>query len=298
DSPVMDEVYSYAEMAMEESKIDRNPSYTFFHPRMKVTQDRRLAIEEGLAGDLTKNGFYYSLQPQIDGDSGEVVGTEVLSRWAHPELGELSLVEFMQEAEETGDIVRLSGHLLREAFTQIKNWENRYGWKQRTAINMTSSLLSNTDFFDRFIALMDEYEIDPAFIEIEITEQAELTYSPKTLENLLLCKSKGISIAIDDFGTGFSMIAYLTQFPINKIKIDRSFVQKIGQDHKSEAVLKSLIHLAKSIECELLAEGVERTEEADFLRANGCTIYQGYLYDKPMRADDFEKKYIKARHRF
>jgi len=298
DSPVMDEVYSYAEMAMEESKIDRNPSYTFFHPRMKVTQDRRLAIEEGLAGDLTKNGFYYSLQPQIDGVSGEVVGTEVLSRWAHPELGELSPLEFIQVAEETGDIVRLTGHLLREVFTQIKNWENRYGWKQRTAINMTSSLLSNTDFFDRFIALMDEYEIDPAFIEIEITEQAELTYSPKTLENLLLCKSKGISIAIDDFGTGFSMIAYLTQFPINKIKIDRSFVQKIGQDHKSEAVLKSLIHLAKSIECELLAEGVERTEEADFLRANGCTIYQGYLYDKPMRADDFEKKYIKARHRF
>ena len=298
DSPKMDEVYSYAEMAMEESKIMRNFSYTFFHPRMKITRDRRLAIEESLAGDLTENGFYYTLQPQIDGVSGEIVGAEVLSRWAHPELGELSPLEFIQVAEETGDIVRLTGHLLREVFAQIKNWENGYGWKLRTAINMTPSLLSNADFFDRFIALMDHYEIDPAFIEIEITEQAELTYSPKTLENLLLCKSKGISIAIDDFGTGFSMIAYLTQFPINKIKIDRSFVQKIGQDRKSEAVLKSLIHLAKSIECELLAEGVERTEEADFLRTNDCHIYQGYLYDRPLKVADFEAKYVKAGHKF
>lgn len=298
DSPVMDEVYSYAEMAMEESKIIRNPSYTFFHPRMKNARDRRLAIEEALAGDLTENGFYYTLQPQIDGVSGEIVGTEVLSRWVHPELGELSPLEFIQVAEETGDIVRLTGHLLREVFTQIKDWENGYGWKLRTAINMTPSLLSNADFFNRFIALMDQYEIDPASIEIEITEQAELTYSPKTLENLLLCKSKGISIAIDDFGTGFSMIAYLTQFPINKIKIDRSFVQKIGQDHKSEAVLKSLIHLAKSIECELLAEGVERTEEAEFLRDNGCSIYQGYLYDKPLKVADFEAKYLQGKYRF
>ena len=163
---------------------------------------------------------------------------------------------------------------------------------------MTPSLLANPDFFDDFFQLIDQYGVDPKLIEIEITEQAELTYSDRTLENLKLCESKGISIAIDDFGTGFSMIAYLTHYPISKIKVDRFFVQKIGQDKKSEAVLTSLIHLAKSIECELLAEGVERPEEVAFLSANDCTLYQGYLFDKPMNLQEFEDKYLKQNHRY
>lgn len=298
DAQTMDELLSYAEIAMCEARNVRGSSYTFFRPQMKTLRNRRSVIEDGLTGDLKTNGFYYTLQPQIDGDSGKIIGAEVLSRWVHPELGELSPPEFIQVAEETGNIISLTSHLLIEVFTQIKDWEKRFGWNLRTAINMTPSLISNPNFFDSFFELMDQYNINPKLIEIEITEQAELTYSPKTLENLLLCKSKGISIAIDDFGTGFSMIAYLTHFPINKIKIDRSFIQRIGQDRKSEAVLKSLIHLAKSIECELLAEGVERMEEADFLRANDCSIFQGYLYDKPLKATDFEQKYILASHKF
>lgn len=298
DAQTIDELFSYAEIAMSETKNVRGSSHAFFRPKMKTMRNRSSVIQEGLAGDLKANGFYYTMQPQIDGNSGNIVGVEVLSRWAHPVLGELSPLEFIQMAEETGTIISLTTHLLREVFTQIKDWEDRFGWNLRTAINMTPSLISNPEFFDNFFELMDQYRIDPNLIEIEITEQAELTYSPKTLENLLLCKSKGISIAIDDFGTGFSMIAYLTHFPINKIKIDRSFVQRIGQDRKSEAVLKSLIHLAKSIECELLAEGVERMEEADFLRANECSIFQGYFYDKPMKINDFEAKYLLAEHKF
>src|SRR5690606_34015038 len=115
---------------------------------------------------------------------------------------------------------------------------------------------------------------------------------------LHLCRSKGISIAIDDFGTGFSMISYLTHLPITKIKIDRSFVQKIGQDRKSDAVLKSIIHLAKSIECELVAEGVERPEEVEFLQAIHCNVFQGYLYDRPLSVQDFEMKYLLTNKRF
>lgn len=292
DTETMDELLSYAEMAMSEAKTIRGSSYAFFRPAMKIERARKSIIEEGLAGDLKTTGFYYTMQPQIDGRSNELIGVEVLSRWNHPELGEIPPPEFIQVAEESGTIVSLTLHLLTDVFTQIKEWEKHFEWNVRTAINMTASLLSNSDFFDQFFCMMDRYKINPNLIEIEITEQAELTYSPKTLENLLLCKAKGISIAIDDFGTGFSMISYLTHFPITKIKIDRSFVQKIGQDPKSEAVLKSLIHLAKSIECELVAEGVERIEEAAFLRANDCDIYQGYLYDKPLKVTDFEQKYL------
>lgn len=298
DAATVDELLSYAEIAMCEAKSVHGISHAFFRPKMVTQQNRQATIEEGLSGDLKANGFHYALQPQIDGSTGRIVGVEILSRWTHPELGVLSPPEFIQVAEETGQIVSLTSHLLAEVFAQMKIWEKKFGLNLRTAINMTASLLSNTEFFDDFIELMVQYEIDPKLIEIEITEQAELTYSPKILENLLLCKSKGMSIAIDDFGTGFSMISYLTHFPISKIKIDRFFVQKIGQSLKSEAVLKSLIHLARSIECELVAEGVELVEEADFLLANDCSIFQGYLYDKPLKVADFEAKYLQAGHRF
>ena len=298
DALTTDDLLSYAEIAMSEAKIAHGISHSFFRPQMITLRNRRAIIEDGLDGDLKTNGFHYTLQPQIDGHSGRIVGAEVLSRWTHPELGELPPPEFIQVAEETGQIVSLTSHLVAEVFAQMKEWEKKYGWNLRTAVNMTASLLSNSDFFEDFIELMEQYEIDPKLIEIEITEQAELTYSPKTLENLLLCKSKGISIAIDDFGTGFSMISYLTHFPITKLKIDRFFVQKIGQNAKSEAVLKSLIHLGRSIECELVAEGVERVEEADFLMANDCHVFQGYLYDRPMKTVDFKEKYLKNDYTF
>jgi len=298
NSESLGELVSFAETAMYEAKKVRGSSYAFFRPKMNVERDRRVKIEEGLMGNPSESGFYFTVQPQVDGNSGEIVGIEVLSRWNHPKLGELSPLEFIEVAEQSGTIASLTNLLLKEVFTKIKDWEMRYGWSLRTAINMTPSLLANPAFFNGFFELIDQYGIKPELIEIEITEQAELTYSEITLENLLLCKSKGISIAIDDFGTGYSMIAYLTHYPINKIKVDRFFIQKIGQDNKSEAVLTSLIHFAKSIECELLAEGVERPEEVAFLKENDCSIYQGYLFDKPMKVTDFEVKYLQNKYRF
>ena len=292
------ELISYSETAMYAAKKTIGSSYSFFRPIMNAQRERQAQIEEALFGDMKEGGFYFTVQPQIDGLTGDIAGIEVLSRWNHPVLGELSPLEFIEVAEQTGTINALTLHLVTEVFSKLKEWEGNYGWNLRTAINMTPSLLANPDFFDDFFQLIDQYGVDPKLIEIEITEQAELTYSDRTLENLKLCESKGISIAIDDFGTGFSMIAYLTHYPISKIKVDRFFVQKIGQDKKSEAVLTSLIHLAKSIECELLAEGVERLEEVAFLSANDCTLYQGYLFDKPMNLQEFEDKYLKQNHRY
>ncbi|HSI67620.1 MAG TPA: EAL domain-containing protein [Planococcus sp. (in: firmicutes)] len=293
DAQTIDKLLSYAEMAMGEARGSTGVSHEFFRPNMVTLRNRRTMIEDGLDGDLKTNGFYFTLQPQINGYTGRIVGAEVLSRWSHPVLGDICPLEFIGVAEETGKIKQLTSHLLAEIFTQMKTWETFYGWNLRIAINMTASLLSDSAFFEEFIQLMDRYGIDPKWIEVEITEQAELTYSPEILENLLLCKSKGMSIAIDDFGTGFSMISYLTHFPISKIKIDQYFVRKIGQNTKSEAVLKSLIHLARSIECELVAEGVERVEEAEFLLANDCSIFQGYLYNKPLKISEFEAAYMK-----
>lgn len=298
DTQNLGEVLSFAETAMFEAKKTKETSYRFFRRAMNSERERKIKIEKGLLEDLGENGYYFTLQPQIDGVTGHIIGVEILSRWNHPELGELSPLEFIQVAEQSSTIVSLTTHLLNEVFTQLKDWKMRFGWDLKTAINMTPSLLANPEFFKDFIALIDRYEIKPELIEIEITEQAELTYSDCTLENLQLCQSKGISIAIDDFGTGFSMIAYLTQFPINKIKLDKFFVQKIGEDKKSEAVLTSLIHLAKSIECELLAEGVERIEEVDFLKKHDCIHFQGYYFDKPLTVENFEEKYLRKQYQF
>lgn len=292
DTSQLEQLASYSEIAMYEAKKLPGSTYEFFRPKMKVEHDRRSKIEEGLAGNLDELGFEFAVQPQINGETEALVGVEILSRWNHPELGMISPIEFIKVAEQTGAIASMTKFLLEKVFVKMKEWQQNYGCHVRTAINMTPSLLANPAFFDNFFKMIEESGISPTQIEIEITEQAELTYSETTLNYLYLCKEKGISIAIDDFGTGFSMISYLTHFPINKIKIDKYFIQKIGESAKSEALLRSLIHLGKSMECELLAEGVERPEEAEFLKAHECTVFQGYLYDKPMKPEDFEKKYL------
>ncbi|TWT03661.1 bifunctional diguanylate cyclase/phosphodiesterase [Planomicrobium sp. CPCC 101079] len=298
DAETLEILVANAETAMFEAKKVKGSSYAVFNAEMNNRRNRKLVIEEGLTKKLSDSGFYFTLQPQIDGMTGELTGAEVLSRWNHPTLGELSPLEFIEVAEQSGTIIALTQHLLTEVFTKMKEWESRYGRSIKTAINMTPSLLCCSVFVDTFIQLMEQYGIQPEWIEIEITEQAEITYSDKTLANLMRCKEYGISIAIDDFGTGFSMISYLTQFPVNKIKIDKCFIQKIGEDQKSEALLQSLIHLVKSIGCELLAEGVERQEEVRFLKNNGCTIFQGYLFDKPLKAEDFEAKFLRGNYKY
>ncbi|WP_422123826.1 EAL domain-containing protein [Planococcus sp. X10-3] len=294
DTKRLRDLVTLAETAMYEAKKEKGPSYAFYRPTMKANRERRVMIERSLMDSLADSGFYFAVQPQISGGGKNLSGIEVLARWNHPVLGELSPLEFIDVAEQSGKIAYLTTYLLHGVFKLIKDWERKYGWNVKTAINMTPSLLANSVFFEEFFMLLEQYDIKPALIEVELTEHAEMAYSDTTMRNLELCRDKGISIAIDDFGTGFSMISYLTQFPINKIKIDRYFIRKIGQDAKSEAVLKSLIHLAQSIDCELLAEGVERPEEVRFLTENSCTSFQGYYYDKPLKIKDFEIKYLET----
>jgi diguanylate cyclase (GGDEF)-like protein/PAS domain S-box-containing protein len=292
DAAGIEELLAYGEAAMREAKKHTGSSHVIFNAHMRVDLARRVLIECDLSGDLKELGFHFQVQPQIHTKSGELSGVEVLSRWNHPELGWISPAEFIAIAEEMGTIVHLTTHLLHEVFSYIRRREARYGRRIRTAINLTPSLLADQNFFDHFFRLLDQYGIPPELVEIEITENTELTYSEKTLQNLLACRTKGISIAIDDFGTGFSMLAYLTHFPINKIKLDKLFIQKIGYGEKSEGVLESLIQFVLSIGCDLVAEGIETPEEAVFLKERGCLVHQGYFYDCPMTTQLFEEKYL------
>lgn len=297
DSYSAEELIAFAETAMRTAKKQSGSSCSLFNRGMGIDLARRLIIEKGLEENLQELGFHFALQPQINCESGELNGLEVLSRWNHPILGPISPIEFIGIAEETGTISRLTHHLLIKVFSFIKDKEKSGGYFPKTAINVTSSLLSSTRFFEELFSLMETYHISPEQIELEITESVELTSSELTLANLMACRSKGISIALDDFGTGFSMLAYLVDYPIDKIKLDKSFISRIGKDAKSEAVLKSLIQFIRGIDCEFLAEGVETPEESSFLQANGCPIHQGYLYDKPLTPEAFDRKYLKVRKR-
>ncbi|MFD1032622.1 putative bifunctional diguanylate cyclase/phosphodiesterase [Metaplanococcus flavidus] len=292
DSSNANELITFAETAMRNAKIQKGTSNSFFHSDMGTDLARRLLIERDLSGNLKAKGFHFVLQPQINCSTGETDGVEVLARWHHPKLGPLSPLEFIGIAEETGTISHLTKHLLNEVFSFLKYNHKLYHGVPRTAINITPSLLTSRLFFEDLFRLMDKYQISSDWIEIEITESEELTVSEVTLENLLACRARGISIALDDFGTGFSMLAYLMDFPIDKIKLDKSFISKIGFNLKSEAVVKSLIQFVKNIGCKLVAEGVESQAEAAFLEMNGCLIHQGYLYDRPLLPETFVKYYL------
>ena len=294
DSYSAEELIAFAETAMRTAKKQIGSSFSLFYPDMGIDLSRRVVIEKSLAGDLQELGFHFFVQPQINCETGDLIGAEVLSRWNHPTLGPISPVEFINIAEETGTISRLTHHLLEEVFSFIKGKKEQGVSFPKTAINVTSSLVTSRSFFEDLFLLMEKFHISPKQIELEITESVELISSELTLTNLIECQSKGISIALDDFGTGFSMLAYLVDYPINKIKLDKSFISKIGQDAKSEVFLKSLIQFVKGINCELLAEGVETVEESIFLQANGCPIHQGYLHDKPMPPEVFYMKYLKG----
>lgn len=292
DSYSAEELITFAETAMRTAKKQTGSAYSLFHSGMGVDLARRLVIEKSLEENLKELGFHFAVQPQIHCEIGKLTGIEVLARWNHPLLGPISPVEFINIAEETGTISRLTYCLLEEVFSFIKETVDIFGNFPKTAINVTSSLLTSQTFFEDLFHLMEKHHISPEQIELEITESVELTSSEITLANLMACRSKGISIALDDFGTGFSMLAYLVDYPINKIKIDKSFIGKIGHNAKSDAVLKSLIQFVKGIDCELLAEGVETIEESLFLQQNGCPIHQGYLHDKPLLPEAFVQKYL------
>ncbi|MCM3087874.1 putative bifunctional diguanylate cyclase/phosphodiesterase [Bhargavaea ginsengi] len=295
DGKTSAEILSMADTAMHESKMKRGSCYLLFHDEMKTRIERKRVIEDDLfSGDFVKKGFHCVLQPQLDGKSGRLIGIETLSRWHHPELGALSPYEFIPIAEESGKIREMTIHLLNLVFSEGRRWTEKYGGFPRLAVNVTSHLLDDKTFYGTVMRMLRKWKIPPDRFEIEITEWKEILNSDLVLSNLRKCRSQGISVAIDDFGTGFAGLSYLTNFPVDKIKIDRFFVAGIGMISKSEAILKSIVSLAEGLDCELIAEGVETEEQLRFLLEIGCRGIQGYYYDAPLPPQQFEEKYMKA----
>lgn len=250
---------------------------------IKVANEFREALENG------ELALHY--QPLIDMKTNDIVGFEALMRWEHPERGFISPGVFIPVAEETGLIVSASTWALNEACKALKRIENKTGWKDflTMSVNFSSTDFASHDFVDTVYETLSATDVAPNQLTLEITERI-LMQQPETAKNTLeMCRKAGMHIAIDDFGTGYSSLSYLHSFPIDILKIDRSFVVEMFKDEKNIELIRSIIGLGKNLKMSIVAEGVENKEEIDTLKFLGCDKAQGFYYAKPLPEEEVVK---------
>lgn len=289
DSEDIETLVRNADIAMYHAKYNGKNNYQLFNPGMTSAIAHRLAMENALRKAVERNEFIIHYQPQYDIRSGDVVGLEALVRWAHPDKGLLYPGEFIPIAEETGTIMQVSEWVLEQACRQSRLWNRSAGWPVRVAINISPLQFTQKNLVRSVYDILDETGMNPLNLELEITEGSamkDVEYTVKTLKEL---KKMGIRISVDDFGTGYSSMGYLKRFPIDLLKIDRSFIRHIPEDKDNSAITSAIIALAHSMGLKVLAEGVENQRQYDFLKSIGCDEIQGFYCSKPLELEAVEK---------
>ncbi len=276
------EALRQADLALYRAKGDGKSRYCFFEIEMDAAIKTRRLLEADLREALRTDCLQMAYQPQVD-RHGEIIGVESLVRWNHPERGAVSPAFFVPIAEECGLISELGVFALRRAFRDSHRWPHL-----KVAVNVSAPQLRAPDFIDQVTALVAEARVDPRNFELEITEGVLLGDDPATHETLKRLRQMGFALALDDFGTGYSSLSYLRNYPVNKIKIDRSFITNLGVDNQSDAVIAAIVKLARALKLDVIAEGVETSDQRRRLTAAGCNEVQGYLYSRPVPADQID----------
>ncbi|HAK91112.1 MAG TPA: bifunctional diguanylate cyclase/phosphodiesterase [Massilia timonae] len=279
----------HADIAMYRAKKLGRNNFQFYTPAMNEESLERVRIESALRNALERNEFVLHYQPQVDLKSGQIVGMEALIRWNHPELGMVPPGRFVGVAEETGLIVQIGAWVMRTACAQNKAWQDAGLPRLRVAVNLSARQFGAPDLLESLESALYDTGLDPACLEIELTESLFMSDVTPAVELLHRMKALGVNLSIDDFGTGYSSFSYLSRFPIDVLKIDRSFVADITHDANDAAIVTSIIALAHNLKLAVIAEGVETAEQLDYLRSHGCDEMQGYYFSKPLPADDFEQ---------
>ena len=276
----------YADIAMYRAKELGKNTYQFYSAEMSARAFERLTLESNLRSALERNEFLLYYQPLVDAKSGMVVGVEALLRWRHPKFGMVMPGEFMPMLEETGLIVPVGEWVLSTACSQLRAW-HQGGWPSlRMAVNLSARQFSSRSLIDcieKELALMGG---NPSKLEFEITESVFMQHAMATTETLSRLFELGCRLAIDDFGTGYSSLAYLKRFPISVLKIDHSFVRDIPDDKEDGEIVNTIIAMAHNLKIEVVAEGVETEAQIAFLRTCGCDCMQGYLFSRPLPAEE------------
>ncbi len=289
DGAAADSLIEHADIAMYRAKKLGRNNYQFYTPAMNEEAMERVRIESALRNALERNEFVLHYQPQVDLASGQIVGMEALIRWQHPELGVVAPSRFISVAEETGLIVAIGAWVMRTACHQNKLWQDAGLGRLRVAVNLSARQFGAPNLLADITAVLAQTGLDAACLEIELTESLFMSDVNLAVEVLHGMKSLGVNLSIDDFGTGYSSLSYLSRFPIDVLKIDRSFVSDIARDASDAAIVASIIALAHNLKLSVIAEGVETAEQLDYLRRHGCNEMQGYYFSRPLAADDFEQ---------
>ena len=282
DGRDIDHLMRHAAAAMYRAKSGGRNQALFFTPEFHIQAQERLAIENELREVTARGELLLHFQPRVDAASGGVVGLEALVRWQRPEHGMVSPATFIPIAEETGLIVPIGAWILGEACRQHAAWRDAGLGVIPISVNVSAIQLRDPSLPAQLREALGTHGVDPSAIEIELTETFLMENAIATVESLERLKDIGVTLSIDDFGTGYSSLNYLHQFPIDKLKIDQSFVRDILEDPADWAITKAIIGLGHTLGLRVVAEGVERLEEADWLRDAGCDELQGYLFSKPM----------------
>ncbi|HZX25782.1 MAG TPA: EAL domain-containing protein [Telluria sp.] len=287
DGTPAESLIEHADIAMYRAKKLGRNNFQFYTPAMNEEAQERVRIESALRKALERDEFVLHYQPQVDLATGAVVGMEALLRWRHPELGMVAPARFIGVAEDTGLIVPIGAWVMRTAAAQNKAWQDAGLGHLRVAVNLSARQFAADDLIANIRAVLEETGLEPKYLEIELTESLFMSDIAQAVEVLHQMKALGIKLSIDDFGTGYSSLSYLSRFPIDVLKIDRSFVNDIARDASDAAIVASIIALAHNLQLNVIAEGVESPEQLHYLRRHGCDEMQGYYFSKPLAASDF-----------
>lgn len=277
-----------ADTAMYRAKDQGRDNYQLYAPAMNARALERLALENMLRKALSNDELVLFYQPKIDARTGAITGVEALIRWNHPERGLVSPAHFISLAEASGLIVPIGEWVLRTACKQIKQWQRKFDHGISVSVNLSARQFQQPDLIEMIRSSVEESKIDPGSLELEITESNAMQNAENTIYLLRELKSIGVRISMDDFGTGYSSLNYLKRFPIDILKLDQMFVKDVPGDRSDGAIVSAVIQLAHNLDLQVVAEGVERQEQLDFLTRQGCDTIQGYFFSVPLPAEQLE----------
>jgi diguanylate cyclase (GGDEF)-like protein len=275
-----------ADAAMYYAKERAGNAFCFFTDEMNARVMERLTLENSLRTAIDRNEMFVVYQPQVNIASGLVTGLEALLRWQHPELGLIKPETFIQIAENSGMITAIGEWVLRTVCSQVMRWRKEGLVVVPVAVNVSAVQFRQEGFRDLIRRVLHDTNLDPKYLELELTESLLLSNADVMFKVLHDLKDMGLKLVIDDFGTGYSSLSYLRHFPVTKLKIDRSFIRDVAIDPDAAAIATAIISMSKSLNLKVIAEGVEDDAQLTFLSEHGCDEFQGYLYSRPLNVHD------------
>lgn len=279
-----------ADTAMHRAKALGGAQHIIFDAKLRLEANFRLRLETDLRLALERKEFRVHYQPIMPLKKGEISGFEALVRWQHPEQGLIAPAKFIPLAEETGLINSIGQWVLREACQQLRTWQQQFPLDTplTMSVNISAQQLAQPDLLEQIQQILQETELLPHHLKLEITESTIMENPEKAISTLQNLKALGVQISIDDFGTGYSSLAYLHQFPIDTLKIDRCFISRVDKDFDQLELVKTIVHLAWNLGMEVIAEGIETKQQVEHLKMLGCDFGQGYLFSKPIDSEAAE----------